>query len=62
VGASVGGGVEYFVTSNIAFGAEAKYMYSPGHTIRINGHAESATLQAMLVSIGLRAYLAKFKR
>jgi opacity protein-like surface antigen len=60
VGASVGTGIEYFVTSNIAFGVEAKYVYSPGHPIRINGHSETATLQAMLVSIGLRAYLAEF--
>lgn len=62
VGASVATGVEYFVTSNIAFGGEAKYMYSPRAPIRINGHAETGALRARLLSIGLRAYLAEFTR
>lgn len=59
---TAGAGVEYFVTKRIAAGVETKYSYSPGHTITINGHAEEGTLQALLVSIGLRVYLADFGR
>jgi opacity protein-like surface antigen len=57
VGGAVGAGVEYFVTSNIAFGLESRYLYSPGHTIKIAGQAEHATLQAVSLAIGLRVYL-----
>jgi len=60
--ATVGGGVEYFVTSNIAAGVESKYSYTGGHTIRINGHSQTATAQAVLVSVGLRVYFHDFGR
>jgi opacity protein-like surface antigen len=60
--ATVGGGVEYFVTSNIAAGVESKYSYTGGHTIRINGHSQTATAQAVLVSFGLRVYFHDFGR
>jgi opacity protein-like surface antigen len=60
--ATVGGGVEYFVTSNIAAGVESKYSYTGGHTITINGHSQTASAQAVLVSFGLRVYFHDFGR
>jgi len=62
VGAAVGAGVEYFVTSNIAFGLESRYTYSPRHTIKIAGRADDVTIQAVSLSIGLRIYLFDFTR
>jgi opacity protein-like surface antigen len=62
IAAALGAGVEYFITSNIAFGVESKWTYSPGHDITINGRIETATTQAVLLSIGLRVYLYDFGR
>jgi opacity protein-like surface antigen len=62
VAASVGAGLDYFVSSNIAFGLESRYLYSPAHTITIApGHATDATLQALVVSFGVRVYLWDFR-
>jgi opacity protein-like surface antigen len=61
VAASAGVGVDYFVTSNIAFGLESKYLYSPGHHIRLGpDHSADATLQALVVSFGVRVFLWDF--
>ena len=60
--AVVGAGIEYFVTRNIAFGLESKYLYSPGHEIKVEGHGEDATIQAVAFTFGLRIYLATFGR
>jgi len=61
--AVVGAGIEYFVTRNIAFGLESKYLYSPGHEITVKGsRSEDATIQAVAVTFGLRVYLATFGR
>jgi opacity protein-like surface antigen len=62
VAASVGAGIEYFVTRNIALGLESKYLYSPGHEIKFDGRGEDATIQAVAVTFGLRIYLATFGR
>ena len=62
VAASAGGGLDYFVTSNIAFGLESRYLYSPAHHITIApGHSTDATLQALVVSFGVRVYLWDFR-
>jgi opacity protein-like surface antigen len=62
IAASVGAGLDYFVTSNIAFGLEAKYLYSPAHHIRIApGHSTDATIQALVVSFGVRVFLWDFR-
>ena len=50
------------VDEQIAAGVETKYSYSPGHTIKVNGHSEEGILQALLVSVGLRVYLTDFGR
>jgi opacity protein-like surface antigen len=58
-----GAGIEYFVTSNIALGVEMKYIYTPGHPITIGSNpTRDATPQALLFSIGLRAFLFDFPR
>jgi opacity protein-like surface antigen len=62
VATAAGVGVEYFITSNVAFGVESKYLYSPGHVIKINGHAETGTLQFASISMGFRVYFAAFGR
>jgi opacity protein-like surface antigen len=57
----VGAGVEYFVTSNIALGMEMKYIFSPGHPIKIgSGPERDAAVSGLLFSFGLRAFLFDF--
>ena len=55
--ATAGAGIEYFLTSNIAFNVEARYLFSRGQTIRINGGPElRGNLDALLLSVGLRVF------
>ena len=61
IAASVGAGIDYFVSSHIAFGVESKYLYSPGHHVRTGpGHSTDATLQAVAVAVGVRVYFWDF--
>jgi opacity protein-like surface antigen len=61
--AAVGAGVEYFVTSNIAAGLEARYLTNRGHTVQINGgHEASGHYDAVTVAFTLRVVLAQFGR
>lgn len=58
VAGALGVGLEYFVTSNVAIGLEAKYVASRGHHLRIDGRpVGGAVLDSVLVSFGLRAFL-----
>jgi opacity protein-like surface antigen len=58
VAAAAGVGLDYFVARNLAFGIESKFLRSPGHTITIgSGHRADATLDALVVSFGVRIYL-----
>ena len=50
------------MTSNVAFGVESKYLYSPEHVIKINGHSETGTLQFVEASMGFRVYFVSFGR
>jgi opacity protein-like surface antigen len=59
---TVGAGLEYFVTSRIAVGAESKYFYSPSHPIKVDGHLRDGTLQGVFASVSLRVYLFDFGR
>ena len=53
-----GGGVDYFLTSDIALGLEAKYVISRAHTLQINdGPRIEGNLDALFVSLGVRAFL-----
>jgi len=61
--ATLGAGVEYFVTRRVAAGIESKYSYSPGHPLQINhGPEQDGTLQGVVVTAGLRVYLFEFGR
>ena len=56
-----GGGIDYFVTSDIAFGLEAKYVVSRGHTLQLDDGPElDGNLDSLFLSLGVRAYLAEF--
>ena len=58
VAATIGAGVEYLVASNIGAALEARYLTSRGHTIKIaDGRTESAHVDAVLLTVGLRIYL-----
>ena len=58
VAATVGAGLEYLVASNIGAAVEARYLTSRGHTIKIaDGRTESAHIDAVLLTVGLRVYL-----
>ena len=61
VAASAGVGIDYFVARNIAFGLESKYLYSPGHRVKLGDHTTDATLQALVVSFGVRVFLWDFR-
>ena len=58
----MGGGIEYFLTRNIAAGVESKWSYTGGHTITINDNSQTATLQAAVVTFGVRVYFYDFGR
>jgi opacity protein-like surface antigen len=61
--ATVGGGIEYFVASNIAVGLETRYLTNRGHTLRIDGGREaSGHYDAVTVALTLRVFLARFGR
>jgi opacity protein-like surface antigen len=63
MGAALGAGVEYFVTSNIATGLEARYLTARGHTARVNGGPErDAHYDVVAVTLTLRVFLATFGR
>jgi opacity protein-like surface antigen len=58
---TVGGGLEYLLTRNIAVGLETKYLYTHGLTLKLAGGAtHEANLGPVFVSLGLRVYLADF--
>lgn len=55
---TVGAGVDYFVTSNIAANLEAKYLIARGFTAQINnGPTQTGNLDTVFLSFGLRMYL-----
>jgi opacity protein-like surface antigen len=61
VTASVGGGLDYCVTSNVAFDFETRYLFAREATLNINdGPTLDGNLDAVLFSFGLRIFLANF--
>jgi opacity protein-like surface antigen len=57
VAASLGAGIEYYVTSNIAFNFETRYLFSRGQSIRIDGGPErDGNFDSVLFSFGLRVF------
>jgi opacity protein-like surface antigen len=60
--ATVGAGIEYFVTRNIAFGLETKYLYTNGLTVQlVGGPKRDVELNPIIVSLGLRVFLADLR-
>ncbi len=58
---TVGGGLEYLVTRNVAVGLEAKYLHTRGLALKFaDGTTHGANLRPVLLSLGLRVYLADF--
>lgn len=54
---TLGGGVEYFVASNIAVGAEVRYVGRGTHDIEVDGDTRRAELDSVLVALAARVYL-----
>lgn len=57
LGASVGGGLEYFFNNNMAFVLEGKYLWVDRMSFTVDGHNDPIDMSNALVSIGFRAYL-----
>jgi len=59
----LGVGIEYFVTSNIAFNFETRYLFSRGQTIEIDGGPERVgNFDSVLFSLGLRVFFPGVRR
>lgn len=59
--AGAGAGLEYFVASNLALGAETRYLTARGHSARINnGPEHDGHFDAVAVVLTLRVFLAAF--
>jgi opacity protein-like surface antigen len=59
--ATVGVGLEFLVTRHVAIGAEAKYLFTSGMTLKLaGGEKHDADLNPVFLSLGLRIYLADF--
>ena len=59
--AAVGAGLEYLVTRSVAIGAEVKYLYTHGLSLKLAGEGRhEANLGPLFVSLGLRVYLWDF--
>lgn len=57
VGASIGGGLEYFFNNNMAFVLEAKYVWVDSMDFTVDGQTDQIEMSNALVSLGVRAYL-----
>lgn len=63
VAGSLGAGIEYFLTSNIAFNLETRYLFSRGQTIEIDGGRERVgNLDSLAFSLGLRVFFPGVRR
>ncbi len=57
VSASLGAGLEYFLTSNLSVHLESRYLFSRGQSLRIDhGPERAGQLDALLISLGLRVH------
>ncbi len=56
VGASIGGGIEYYFANSIAFVVEGKYLWVDDMDFTVDGRTDQIDMSNALVSIGLRAY------
>ncbi len=56
VAGTAGGGIEYFLADNIAFGMEVRYLLAPDPTLRVQGNQEKVKISAPLITFGLRLF------
>jgi len=56
VGASIGGGIEYFFNNNMAFVVEGKYLWVDDMDFTVDGQNQPIDMSNALVSLGVRAY------
>lgn len=54
---TVGAGLEYFVASNIAIGAEVRFAGLGAHDIEVDGLTREGDLDSLLLAAGTRVYL-----
>jgi opacity protein-like surface antigen len=54
--AAVGVGAEYFVTSNIAIGAEVRYVHFAGHELEVGGRTQGLDLDSVVTTAAARLY------
>lgn len=58
---TIGAGLEYFVTDNVAAGVEIKYLIAGDQTVRINGVPRSEDLDSLYAAVGLRLFFPEHK-
>jgi opacity protein-like surface antigen len=58
--AAIGAGLDYYVTSDISVGFELQYLFSRGHHFRIQGATEDGNLDALMLSVDLKAHFFDF--
>src|SRR3990170_4360702 len=56
---SVGAGIEYLVTDNLAVGAETKYIIARGHSVTLNSREVDVELDALFTSLAVRIYFGR---
>jgi opacity protein-like surface antigen len=52
---TLGAGLEYFITDNITFGIETKYVHHENQ-MEVDGNSQDVTIDTILVQGGLRIY------
>lgn len=55
--ASIGGGLEYFVTRNFSLTTDLWWLYTWNHTLSVNNVESTGDLSTLQIQIGFRAYL-----
>ena len=59
IAASLGAGLEYFLTGTLSLHIDARYLFARGQTLRYeHGPTRAANLDSLLLSLGLRVHFA----
>jgi opacity protein-like surface antigen len=54
---TLGGGVDFFLSDNVAFTTEVKYLFAESQTLRVGGVPHRMDVSTPLTSVGLRVFL-----
>jgi opacity protein-like surface antigen len=57
VAGAIGGGIEYFVASNVAVGVESRVIIGSPHAFELDGTSRPVTIDAVLTSVSLRVFV-----